>query len=781
MRKVFCSLLISSMLGVQSFGITVESGSAKMAAQVKVPVKAYAFNLKDVRLLDGPFEHAMQKDVEWLTALEPDRFLSWFRKNAGLEPKAEVYGGWESQSIAGHSLGHYLSACAMGYAATSDTRLLQKVNYIVDELALCQETESDGYTAAIPDGRKVFAEVARGEIRSKGFDLNGCWVPWYTTHKVMAGLRDAYLFCDNEKAKEVLVKMADWAYETTDKLSDEKIQLMLACEHGGMNEAAADVYSITADKKYLTLAERFNHKFVLDPLSKQQDKLAGLHCNTQVPKLIGCARQYEMTGDEYFKRAAHFFWETVVDNHSYVIGGNSNGEYLGEPGKLSNRLSDNTAETCNTYNMLRLTKHLLTWEPKAKYGDFYERALFNHILASQDPASGMVCYYVPLRQGAKKTYSTPDDSFWCCVGTGMENHVKYAESVYFHKDNDLYVNLFIASQLNWREKGLVLRLDTGFPHEETIRLSFQCERPTEFTVHIRKPYWAKQGMRIKYNTVEQELKVAEDGFVALKKTWKDGDRLEINIPMSLRIETMPDNHNRIALLYGPLVLAGEFGLEVPQPWVPVLVTDGRDVKQWVKPARMEMLRFKTVGVGRPSDFTMIPFYRMHHQHYSVYFDLFTEQDWQKRQADYDQEQKRLKELEERTVDVMAIGEMQPERNHNLQGEKTSAGEHMGRKWRHAVDGGYFAFDMKVLTGQKMELICTYWGGDSGGREFDILIDDETITTQVLNNNKPGEFFDAVYSIPKELTKGKEKVRIKFAAHQGRMAGGLFGCRMVKCE
>ncbi|HEU4931863.1 MAG TPA: glycoside hydrolase family 127 protein, partial [Pyrinomonadaceae bacterium] len=456
----------------------------------RVQREAEEFRLEDVRLLDGPFKHAMLKDAEYLLRLDPDRLLSGFRKEAGLKSKAETYGGWESMTIAGHSLGHYLSACALMFAATGDTRFRERVNYMVAELDECQRANGNGYVAAIPNGKKIFQEVSAGDIRVKPFDLNGGWVPWYTLHKLFAGLLDAHRYLPSKQALGIAVKLADWADTTVAKLTEEQFQRMLGCEHGGMNEVLAELYGRTGNEKYLQLSRRFHHKAVLEPLASREDRLQGLHANTQIPKLIGLARRYELTLDAGDKTAAEFFWQRVVHHHSYVNGGNSDGERFGPPDKLSDRLSPNTSETCNTYNMLKLTRHLFEWNASAEYADYYERALYNHILASQDPNDGMVCYYVPMKAGSKKLYSKPFDDFWCCVGTGMENHAKYGEAIYFHNHDTLWVNLFSPSELNWREKGLSLRQETLYPEGDKVNFTVKAQRPTNFSMRLRYPGWA---------------------------------------------------------------------------------------------------------------------------------------------------------------------------------------------------------------------------------------------------------------------------------------------------
>ncbi len=762
---------------------TVES---KLRVHPVVEMAARPFDLDRVTLLDGPFKAAMERDEKWLLALDADRLLSGFRQVAGLEPKAPKYGGWEGQGVAGHSLGHYLSACSQMYAATGDATFKQRVDYIVDQLAECQAANGDGefkgYLAAFPEGKKIFHEVGAGDIRTQGFDLNGGWVPWYTIHKDMAGLRDAYLLADNARALDVLTNYADWALRLTDKLSPEQIQTMLKAEQGGMNEVSADLYAITGDKKYLRLATHFNHKFVLDPLAAGKDQLAGLHANTQVPKLIGAARQYELTGNRYFKTAADTFWTVVTKDHSYVNGGNSNAEHFGPPDKLTDQLSDTTSETCNTYNMLKLTRHRFEWTADPAAADYSERALYNHILASQNPKTGMVTYYVPLKMGGQRTYSTPDDSFWCCTGTGMENHAKYGAGIYYHTDDSLFVNLFIASDLDWAEKGVTVRQETKFPESDTTKLTIHVKQPTWFYLKLRQPGWATAPLKVSVNGETTEIDAAHGSFAELGRDWADGDTVEITMPMSLRTEAMPDNPNRVAVFYGPILMAGLLGNEGELlQQIPVLVTGDKKLTDWIKPVDGQPLTFTTAGVGRPEEVKLVPFYRAYDQHYMVYWDKFTDQQWAQKQAEYRAEQDRQKALAARTVDTFQPGEMQPERDHGFAGEKSRAGDLGGKKWRDAADGGWFSFTMKVRPDGPNDLSLTYWGSDAGDRTFEILVDGKSIATETLVNKKPGEFLDEVYAIPEELTKGKQQVTVRLQARGGSTAGGIFGARTLRRE
>ncbi|NLF58172.1 MAG: hypothetical protein GX580_11085 [Candidatus Hydrogenedens sp.] len=737
-----------------------------------------AFDPGAVRLLDGPFRHAQDLDAAYLLTLEPDRLLAWFRKDAGLAPKAEPYGGWEQQGVAGHSAGHYLSACAYMFQATGDARFRERTAYMVEELALCQEANGNGYVAAIPGGKEVFEKVARGEIASQGFDLNGSWVPWYTLHKLLAGLRDVHLLCGNGKALAVARGLGDWAEETTRNLTDEQWQKMLACEHGGMNEVLADLGAITGEAKYPALAEKFYHRAVLDPLAEGRDELEGKHANTQFPKIIGCERIHQLTGAEPFATIPPFFWETVTHSHSYATGGNSDDEHFGAPGKLSGRLGANTCETCNTYNMLKLTGMLFQRGARANLADYQERALWNHILASQNPDDGMVLYYLTLKPGGQKTFMTPFDSFTCCSGTGMENHARYGVSLYYHDADALYVNQFIASEVNWKEKGLRLRLDTELPKSGAVRLTVGAEKPVTAALRIRHPYWAAGSVAFLVNGEGAAVSDAP-GYAEISREWRDGDTVTFDLPLAMRLEAMPDNPKRVAAFYGPVLLAGDLGTAEEARELPVFVTDGRPVTDWLKPVAGAPLAFRTVGAGRPGEVTFTPFHSFHGRRHLVYLDLYTEAEWQAEESRRRAEEARLRELEARTVDLLKIGEMQPERDHNLTGERTGVGDWQGRKWRHATDGGWFAFDLKVLPETKMELVVTYWGSETGARTFDLLVDGEKMATQTLNMDRPGEFFDVAYPLPMEFTRGKDKVNVKFQGHPGNFAGGAFGVRMMR--
>ena len=472
---------------------------------------------------------------------------------------------------------------------------------------------------------------------------------------------------------------------------------MLACEYGGMNEVLANTYAITGDKKYLALSYDFYDKRILDSLALGLDDLAGKHSNTQIPKVIGCARRYELTADERDKRIAESFWSIVVSEHSYATGGNSDYEYLGRPGKLNDELTDNTTETCNTYNMLKLTRHLFAWHPSAALMDYYERALYNHILASQDHRDGMMCYFVPLRMGGHKEYSDSFNTFTCCVGSGMENHVKYGEGIYSRgADGSLYVNLFISSRLDWKEKGCSDRAAVGNPGGRSGGADGEGGAG-RFAVGPSGPeaVLGGQDVRVWVNgMLQKKVDGRRDGYLAIRRTWRLGDRVVIELPEDLHSEAMPDNESRVALFYGPVLLAGELGVREPDPvsGIPVLVSSiGRPepVDAAGTGLPRDSLVFRTVGAAQPGEITLIPFNRTENEYYSVYWDMFTAQSWAAQQEKYQAERVRAQEMEGRTIDGLRLGEMQPERDHSFTGENLQGGEAHGRQWRSAEDGGLF--------------------------------------------------------------------------------------------
>lgn len=632
-------LVCSSLANAQSIYPGQHEGKIKQPLQGTI--KASAFDLKEIRLLPSPFRENMERESKWILSLGVDRLLHSFRTTAGawagLEGGYSIVkklGGWESLDceLRGHITGHILSGLAYLYASTGDEIYRTKSDSIVKGLAEVQKVllvnGNNGYLSAYPENL-INRNIAGQRV----------WAPWYTLHKIYSGLIDQYLYCDNEQALDVIVKTAKWAFDKLYPLTEEQRKLMIRNEFGGVNDSFYSLYSITGNAEHKWLAEFFYHNEVIDPLAGRHDDLYLKHANTFIPKVIAEARKYELSANERSKGIAEFFWQTVVDHQTYCTGGNSHKEKFIQPGKISENLTGYTQETCNTNNMLKLTRHLFCWGAEPKYADYYERALYNHILGQQDPNTGMVAYFLPLLPGAHKVYSTYDQSFWCCVGTGFENHAKYGEAIYYHADNVLYVNLFIPSELNWTAKGLKVHQETNFPEDGKVSLTIQADRPTKFELNLRHPVWAKH-VEVKVNGKKFGLKQKSSNYIVIDRVWQNGDNIEVNFQMSLHLAEANDNPDVCAVMYGPLVLAGVMGtegMEAPTPFsdphihndyytydyrVPAtlateLTLDKKRLEQEIKPSETEKLVFHVTN----GNIRLEPIHKIHHQRYVVYWKL----------------------------------------------------------------------------------------------------------------------------------------------------------------
>ncbi|WP_231732574.1 MULTISPECIES: glycoside hydrolase family 127 protein [unclassified Sphingopyxis] len=739
--------------------------------------------LSAVRLLESPWLEAIEGNRRYLHALEPDRLLHNFRASAGLEPKGAVYGGWESDTIAGHSLGHYLTALSLMYAQTGDEECKRRAGYIIDELAAAQTAHGDGYVAgftrkrgdAVEDGKAIFAELKRGDIRSMGFDLNGCWVPFYNWHKLFAGLFDAQELCGNAKALPVAVGLGTYIDGVFAALNDDQVQQILDCEHGGINESFAELHARTKDPRWLRLAERLRHRKILDPLSEGTDSLPWIHANTQIPKIIGLARLHELTGKAGDAAAARFFWETVIRDYSYVIGGNADREYFPAPRTISKHITEQTCESCNSYNMLKLTRHLYGWRPEARLFDYYERAHTNHILAHQDPATGMFAYMVPLMSGSAREFSKPFDDFWCCVGSGMESHAKHGDSVWWQSGDTLLVNLYIASTATWESQGASFRMETAYPFGDRVDLTLETlGRSRDFAVALRIPGWC-EGAALTVNGKSVPAGTSGD-YAVIRRRWAKGDRIALTLPMRLRTEAANDDPATVALLHGPVVLAADLG-PADQPFegpAPALVA--ADLLAGFAPVDAAAGRFRTTGIARPADLSFAPFYQQRDRRTAVYFKSFDDAGWAREQVAFAAEHARQQDLARRSVDVMNLGEMQPERDHGLTAKNSYAVTYRGRHGRDARTFGFFEYRAKVRPGP-LVLQATYWG-EERNKLFDILIDGTKIATQALDGGHPGEFFTIDYPIPADLTRGKGEVTVRFQpANDTTRCGPVFGVRI----
>jgi DUF1680 family protein len=802
------AVILTAVLCIAVIGAVIVTARRLPAADATPASTVMTFPLSRVRILDGPFKHAQDLNIDYVRALEPDRLLAPYRTEAGLPPKAAKYPNWESTGLEGHSTGHYLTALAQIWAATGDPEMKRRLDYMVAELAACQRANGNGYVGAIPGGRQLWDEIAAGTLRVERFAINGKWVPWYNLHKLFAGLRDADLIGGNAEARSVLIGLADWADRLVAKLSGAQMQQMLGAEHGGMNEVLADVFAMTHDRRYLALAQRFSHRALLDRLEQHEDTLTGLHANTQIPKTIGYARIAELGGDPAGLDAAKFFWQTVVHRRTVAFGGNSVHEHFNPPDDFSSMIESREGpETCNTYNMLRLTEGLFRANPSAEYADFYERALFNHILSTEHPVHGGFVYFTPIRPRHYRVYSQPSQCFWCCVGTGMENHGKYGQFIYAHQGDDLFVNLFIASELHWQERGLALRQETNFPDDAHTRLVLALARPERFTLRVRHPSWVAAGdFQVRINGERWRDDSTPASYAAITREWSDGDRVEIDLPMRTTLERLPDQSDYVAILRGPIVLAartetdqrdrdsliagdGRMAHVSPGPYLPLdtapmLVGDVAKLTDHIRPVEGRPMTFTASDIIRPAqkpDLELVPFFRVHDSRYMIYWRAVAAADYSSVVARIEAEEKARLALEAQTLDRVTPGEQQPEVEHRVRGEGAATGVTNGRTWREA--SGWFGYELKLPAAARtrgpVSLVVTYSAGQRD-RQFDILVNDRAIAAVTLSGQQPDRFTDVTYAIPEDLvTAAQDGVLIvKFAAKPGSRAGAVYDLRLL---
>ncbi len=784
---------MTSRLGVRRLAplLTVLGAGAAYAPGIPParPDTARPLPLGAVRLTGGPLKRAQDLDAQYLLALAPDRMMALYRQRAGLPPRAEPLTGWDGdgRNLTGHIAGHYLSAVSLMWEATGDARLKERADYVVKELKEVQDRQGDGFLLAQAGARECFDRIVKGEIRSAPFDLNGLWVPWYVLHKTMAGLRDAYRHAGNPVALQVSVRAATWVEGVVSKLSDEQVQRMLGTEFGGMPEVLADLYADTGDARWLALSRRFDHRAVLDPLARGEDRLSGLHGNTNIPKLIAAAVRYGYAGDERDLTAADFFWERVVGHHTFATGGHSKDEHLRDPDRYGEIVDGRTAESCNVYNMLKLTRRLFAYRPDVRYAEFQERALFNHVLGSIDPADGATCYMVPVGRGVRREYADMERSFTCCVGTGMENHALHGLGIYYESGDKLWVNLYAPSRAEWAARRTTVTQETDFPEGESARLTVAMPAPRRFTLALRRPGWTASRFAVKVNGEEVKDLPAAPGYVELDRTWRDGDTVAVALPKTLRLEPTPDDPQRVAILWGPLVLAGNMGLE-PEAWEerrgapappPPLIVAGRPVTEWVKPAPGRPGEFRTEGALEGREVPLVPFYRLHHRVYTAYFDLLTPTEWEKEVAAIAAARERQRQLERATVAYVRPGEAQAEREFNLQGEEHSVFVEpiSGRPARRSRK--WFSFDVPVDAARPMALVVTYHSDQPRERRFEILLDGTRLAEQTIPGGGTSRFLDVDYPLPASLVEGKRRVTVRFQAAEGREVAPVFGIRAVR--
>jgi len=766
-----------------------------------------SFPLADVALGEGAFARSQALNLRYLAALDVDRLLAPYRIEAGLPSPAAKYPNWESMGLDGHTAGHYLSALAQ-QAAQGDAGMRGRLEAMVAGLAECQRANGDGYLGGVPNGRALWDRIASGDFKAEAFSLEGAWVPFYNLHKMYAGLRDAWLMAGNAQAREMLVRFADWCDALVANIDDVQLQRILDTEHGGMNEVLADVYAITGERRYLALARRFCHRAILEPLLRREDRLDGLHANTQIPKVIGFARIGELDGEPAWVDAARFFWETVAQRRSIAFGGNSVREHFNPVGDFAPMVGSREGpETCNSYNMLRLTMLLHRLDPQPRYADFYERVLFNHILSTQHPEHGGLVYFTPIRPRHYRVYSQPEQCFWCCVGTGMENHGRHAAFAYTRDDDTLAVNLYMASTLDWRERGVVLRQETGFPDEPRSLLRLQLAQPRTFTLQLRHPHWLQGPFTVSVNGRRWPLSSTPGSHAAIARTWRDGDRVEIELPMQARVEGLPDGSDWVAVMYGPIMLAARTGGEdldglvaddgrgshiAPGPYLPLdrapmLVGERASLAAHIVPVADAPLTFSAGALVRPGEFRQLrlePLSRVHDARYMAYWRTTTAAEYPAVLAAIEAAERERQALEARTLDHVQPGEQQPEVDHRYAGEDSATGTLLARAWRDAAR--WFEYSLsagrRIDPGTSLSLQLTLFGGD-WHVAMDVAVDGRTLETIAFDGAGSDDFETRDIALPAGIAAAamRDGIRVRFAARDGRRTPRVFGVRLLVAD
>lgn len=758
MKKKLNTLNVSANTAVSLIGC----GHNDIALVLENPLKDVP--MCDVKILESYEENAFSLEVKYLKSLDADRLLKGFCDIAGIKSAALKYGGWETSSIQGHTLGHYLTAVSQAFAASDDEELKKITDYMISVLADCQLT--NGYLAAIPEGH--YEQIEQG-------NTSGTWVPWYSLHKILAGLIDVYAFTGNGEALAVASKLGDWVYSRTSNWTSETQKTVLNVEYGGMNDCLYELYKHTNNENHLSAAHSFDEMTLFDPLYKSEDILNGKHANTTIPKIIGALNRYTVTGEEYYLQVAANFWEIVINNHTYITGGNSEWEHFGEPDILDAERTNCNCETCNTYNMLKLTRELFKITGDVKYADYYENTFINAILSSQNPESGMTTYFQPMATGFFKVYSSPTEHFWCCTGSGMENFSKLDDSIYYKDESSLYVTRFTSSEVNWTDKRLIITQNTDLP-----KVTFTVKGTAKADIVLRVPDWCTDKPILKINgTVCNEK--TNNGFIRLSKVWQDGDVIEYTIPMGIEVYDLQDNENTVAFKYGPWVLSANLGntdmqtsttgVNVTVPLLDSSISDvitikDNTIRDWLTNISKNLvcqegtLNFTLKGTDR--ELTFSPHYMQHTNRYGIYFKL----------ADVNTEVKENEADKYTVIDSLPVGNDQYEFSHNLKAELSDSGNHLGLIFRHAAPGGFFSYDMTVDNTVNNYLNVKYFSGDAG-RSFKILIDGELFENVIIQNVNPGSFYDVYYKIPTELTTEKSTVKVTFYATSESYAGGIF--------
>lgn len=739
------------------------------------------FSLKNITLKDAYLLNARELETMYLESLDEARFLRGFSDIANQSNGQPYYDGWEHSSIQGHTMGHYMTALAKMYEGTGNELLLNKMNHIVEQLATYQD--DNGYVAAIPQSH--YLQIEEG-------NTSGTWVPWYTMHKILAGLIDIYKVTDNALCKEVMSKLGDWISSRTSQWGEEKQRVVLSVEYGGMNDALYELYHITGKINHMEAAHAFDELSLFEKLYRKEDCLNGLHANTTIPKIIGALKRYIVSEnqkeEEFYLQVAKNFWDIVVENHTYITGGNSEWEHFGQSRILDEERTNANCETCNTYNMLKLSRELFKITKDVKYMDYYENTFYNAILSSQNPKTGMTTYFQPMATGFYKVYSSREKHFWCCTGSGMENFSKLGDSIYYQEGDSLYITSYFSSDIHWAEKGFLLSVEADLLKQGKVTAT--VEKITEPGVKLvfRVPEWCKKQFTVRVNGEILSIE-GKDGFFVLDREWKEKDSIDIEFAMQMQAYGLYDNEYAVAFKYGPIVLSADLGQErmedsvtgvdvtVPTRLIEIdeniMISKGISRKEWLHSLEHHLVKegedLKFVLKDTNRDLVFSPHFMQHEKRYGIYFYLFEEGCEAAKKLEQDLVMK--KDMEDRTIDRVPVSNDQYELSHHMLTEKSTSGSFEGLMYRDALETGFFQYDMKVDPEKGNELIVKYYS-ENAGRTFSIYVDNQLLEKVLLMPRKRG-FYEMTYKIPKEYTQGKQQVTVKFAADVQGFAGGIF--------
>lgn len=797
-RCVFLSLFLLA----SSYLLHAGEIDDKSVVISKQPKLWQTFCLSEVRLLPGsPFYHAMLVSQQYLLDADIERMLNGRRKEVGIPEKKPYPGSNQPQGTRITDWHHYVSGTSLMYAQTGDTRFLDRVNYLIDELTMLDARKDSLYRVQGKTPELPYAKLMKGELvlnnpDEAGYPWGGlCWIPFYWQHKEFAAYRDAYLYCNNTKALRLWIKQAEPVTEFILKVNPDLFEGFLDMENGGINAVFADLYALTGDERYMAASMKLNHQKVILNIANGKDVLYGRHANFHLPAFEGTARQYQLTGDEVCRKATQNFAEIYYKDHMNCIGGNGCYERFGRPGEITKRLGSTSSETCNTYNMMKIALNTFESTGDLRHMDYFERAIYNHILASQDPETGGVTYYTMLLPGGFKSYSDRFniEGIWCCVGTGMENHSKYGEGIYFNNHQSLYVNLFIPSELNWKEKNLHLKQETDFPQGDCTTLTILESGSYDHPIYIRYPHWAGREVSVRINGEEYPLHARAGEYIRLQHPWKTGDRIQVEMKQTFRLEAAPDDPFMNVIFRGPVAYAAQLGSDHipndhikfsrqnnafrPLDDIPLFIVNKMDLESWLKADKAipQAYRTQKAGIlnGKPKDVLLRPYYQTHHQRYSLYLNMYTPEEMAYRKRVVSDELRTSSDTDEKAHRLMAEkSEKAPQAVLSNVWEATRLG-------RMTDTDGWFSYQVKVNPDATQNyLVVTYWGTGQENHDFDILIDGQKIATECLMNKHPLTFYEEIYKIPADMTDGKEKVTVRFQSHPGKKAGAVFALKVT---